>query len=707
MDLNKKVTPLLIALAMPLGLISPTILAQGPVDDTQLVSDGQVVANDELNATIQLTGATYFDGHPFWGTKQIMTLDGRTEVPYNGWQLMELDVEIPFQEGLEIKSITPSVASQYSDLSNLVKDDQNAKWSYPFFFYANGQYDFKIDYTLAGEEKSTSTSFTVDGLVSIQDIAMRRHLINTYGELSGIYYNSGQYITKEILATTLTDPWGNISFDFGKDGDNGTTAQNTTSLDGLQYLTNIHGMYLFDCSKLAPGETIEPITNTVYPNLKILRISEIFNNRPNLPEGSYPPEMIAQAISHMPNLSELSMCYTGFVDLPVIGQLNGQLNTLEADHCEIESVEGIEKHPNIQMISLAVNKIQSLQPLANAQLDKVTFMDLGANQIFDLSPLNATLNPNIVGAKRFGASRQTIYYDQTVIANLQADQYEIELPMPIDIDGSQTDAVQVAVGFPDGTQKQYTPIKNEGKTFISIPKADVESSAVNPFENMQFAFTFNNMNGADTRTKGAFSGTVYFNVSPFATKYPVLYNFVSGTPDVALPEEVNQLLPNDPIQYDEGQTIDAIQPTSTSVTVADGTWTFEGYDDNSKVADQTNVNAEGNILFTGTWTFQKSTDPDQPTNPDKPVDPDQPVDPDKPNQPTNPDQPIDPNEPTEPNNPAQPDTNEPEQSKPNKPGSVDTGRRTNLLLSSLLFLGAGISMLGVVLMKAKSFHDQN
>lgn len=133
MDLNKKVTPLLIALAMPLGLISPTILAQGPVDDTQLVSDGQVVANDELNATIQLTGATYFDGHPFWGTKQIMTLDGRTEVPYNGWQLMELDVEIPFQEGLEIKSITPSVASQYSDLSNLVKDDQNAKWSYPFF----------------------------------------------------------------------------------------------------------------------------------------------------------------------------------------------------------------------------------------------------------------------------------------------------------------------------------------------------------------------------------------------------------------------------------------------------------------------------------------------------------------------------------------------------------------------------------------------
>ncbi|MDQ9752808.1 hypothetical protein RFZ03_19435, partial [Acinetobacter baumannii] len=74
----------------------------------------------------------------------------------------------------------------------------------------------------------------------------------------------------------------------------------------------------------------------------------------------------------------------------------------------------------------------------------------------------------------------------------------------------------------------YIPVKKEGKTYIFIPKADVDSTAENPFNNMKFAFTFNNKNGVDTRTKGGFSGTVNFKVSPFATKYGVVYDFVSG-----------------------------------------------------------------------------------------------------------------------------------------------------------------------------------
>ena len=581
-----------------------------PVEVTELANQAQVVANDELNTKIELKGATYFDGDPFWGTKQKMVSRENAEVPYNGWQLMQLTVKIPYQDGLNIKSITPSAASEYPELSIIEKDDTESLWTYDFYFYDNGTYEFTINYSLNGTDKVASVSHTVEGLVSIKDVSMRRHLINTYGDYSNVEgYNTGQYITKDILATTLIDPWGHISFDFGKDGDGGSTAQYTTSLDGLQYLTNIHGMYLFKCQNLAAGETIEPITNTYYPNMKILRISEIFNSRPNLPEGSYTPEMIAQAISHMPNLSELSMCYTGFVDLPVIAQLNGQLDTLEADHCAIESVEGFEKHPNIQMISLAFNKIRSIQPFENANLSNVIFLDLGRNQIFDLRPLYKTLNPNIVGGQRFGANKQTIQFEQTVIANLNDDQYQIELPMPIDIDGSLTDAVEAAVGFADGTQKNYIPVKKEGKTYIFIPKADVDSTAENPFNNMKFAFTFNNKNGVDTRTKGGYSGTVNFKVSPFATKYGVVYDFVSGTRGKSLPTEVTDLLPIDPTQYEEGQMVNAIQPGQTTVTVGDGVWTFKGYDANSKLANDANVNENGDIPFTGTWTFTKTEPP--------------------------------------------------------------------------------------------------
>ena len=114
-----------------------------------------------------------------------------------------------------------------------------------------------------------------------------------------------------MLAKTLYDPWGNIVYDFGKDGDNGSTAQYTTSLDGLQYLTNIHGMYLYDCARLAKGETIEPIAQGYYPNMKLFRLTNITDSSNNMPEGAYSPEQIAACIKNMPNLYELSISGTG------------------------------------------------------------------------------------------------------------------------------------------------------------------------------------------------------------------------------------------------------------------------------------------------------------------------------------------------------------------------------------------------------------
>ena len=308
----------------------------------------------------------------------------------------------------------------------------------------------------------------------------------------------------------------------------------------------------------------------------------------------------------MPNLYELSISGTGFKDLPVIGELNGELGYLEADYNEIESIEGIEKHPEIYSISLGINKIKSLEPLRKANLSNITFMDLGGNQIFDLSPMQNTLPKTIIAGQRFGARRQQIAYSQTVIASLKNDIYEIELPMPIDIDGTLTNTAKVTVIFEDGNSKEYSTTILGGKTYISIPKNDVDSNKENPFENAKFTFNFDNLNGSDSRTKGWFTGTVTFKVSPVAETYRVIYDFVSGTRGKGLPSEVTDLLPIDSAKYEEGSTITAIQPDATEVVVSDGVWTFKGYDADSKVANAANADKDRNVKFTGTWEFKKN-----------------------------------------------------------------------------------------------------
>lgn len=562
----------------------------------------------ELNVDLKLKGATFFKGTPEWGITENFVDYKNVEVPYDEWQLMQLNIEIPYQNGLEVKSVEPSTESLYPQYSSVKKDDTHSKWTYTFFFKKDGTYDFTINYSVNGIEKSSVKSYTVEGLVAIKDIAMRKHLIDIYGDLTGLNYQGGQYVTKKILATTLYDPSGNIYFDFGKDGDNGSTAKYTTSLDGLQYLTNIQGMYLFKCSNLNSGETIEPITKTYYPNMKYLRITDITNNKTDLPKNSYTPEMIATAIGNMPNLSELSISGTGFKDFAILNKLNGELSIIICKDNEVESIEGIEKHNEISSLNLANNKIKCIEPLSRTKLDILRFLDLGGNQIFDLRPLS-NLPQSIIGKVSFGARRQNITYEKPIIASFENDSYKIELPMPIDIDDTLTDTAQVAVVFDGGNQKEYVTTESDGKTFISIPKTEVHNSKENPFDKAEFSFEFNNDNGADSRTKGAFTGNVSFKVSPFAEEYHVVYNFASGTKGKELPQEIINLLPVDPAKYAEGTTINAIQLDETEIEVTDGMWTFKGYDADSKVANADNADKDRNIKFTGTWEFkQKASD---------------------------------------------------------------------------------------------------
>ncbi|MGT2756110.1 SHIRT domain-containing protein [Streptococcus ovuberis] len=82
-------------------------------------------------------------------------------------------------------------------------------------------------------------------------------------------------------------------------------------------------------------------------------------------------------------------------------------------------------------------------------------------------------------------------------------------------------------------------------------------------------------------------------------KATVTYNFVSGTPNKALPDEVTKLVPTSTTAT-YGDSVKPTQPTSTTVKVSDGTWTFTKYDKETELVD---APVE---TFTGTWVFTET-----------------------------------------------------------------------------------------------------
>ena len=88
-----------------------------------------------------------------------------------------------------------------------------------------------------------------------------------------------------------------------------------------------------------------------------------------------------------------------------------------------------------------------------------------------------------------------------------------------------------------------------------------------------------------------------------ANEYNVSYEFKSGTPNKALPNSVNALLPKDMNKYVTTDKVQAIHPSETKIEdpVLDGVWTFQGYDEETKIINKANVS------FIGEWTFEKRT----------------------------------------------------------------------------------------------------
>lgn len=149
-------------------------------------------------------------------------------------------------------------------------------------------------------------------------------------------------------------------------------------------------------------------------------------------------------------------------------------------------------------------------------------------------------------------------------------------------------------------KESYYPLGTTAKDII-LPDATKASD-----EKYDYIFK-----GWSPAIKDATEDAVYTAVFEKVFKqFTVQYEFKSLTADKELPEEVTALLPKDSAGYGRGTDIKAIAPAKTEVKVDGGTWTFKGFDKDSKKATMENADDDGNVKFTGTWEFTpKNPDP--------------------------------------------------------------------------------------------------
>ena len=97
--------------------------------------------------------------------------------------------------------------------------------------------------------------------------------------------------------------------------------------------------------------------------------------------------------------------------------------------------------------------------------------------------------------------------------------------------------------------------------------------------------------------------------APEPEEYHVIYAFKSGTRDASLPDEVTDLLPIDSKTYADGETVTAIQPTSTRVEIENSgdkdVWIFQGYNKETQIVSEEILNDDSYIEFNGTWKLFK------------------------------------------------------------------------------------------------------
>ena len=592
----------LLSIFLSLSLIFSSIASMSVSFAEENSSTEKVVQQDGIEVRMDMKAGSSFSVYKInygnYGVKQYFDNGQQIdEKDYDKYQIMKIVIDIPKKNGLVVKNITPMQKSEGipEEIKNSNPDyfkikESKDKYLYNFYFLKNGEYEFQIDYMLNGQDKSPiKVKYKAEDLIKVEDFYMRAYLICNYmRDISG----DDRYLTETFLKTVLEDSYdGKRKITLGHNREPGfpeaKIAPKIKSLDGIQYFgDNLKAIILSGPYGFNSIESIAPIAEGYYPSLDKFEITIPGDAKPTIPEQSYTPELITECIRKMPNLQVYYITGTGFKNLSIFNGMK-----------------------NLNDIYSSKNGIKSEDLKGIGILENLSSITLTSNEIFDLTHLNGAI-PDKASCDARG---QVVKIEKKLLAIEENNKIKIELPnsiIPIDIDGTLTDITNNKVIVKNSSKKIECILTKEGnKKYIEIDKTEFDD-----IEKIEFSFNFNNKNGNDSRTKDKFNGVVNFKATfnPPVEEYRVLYEFVSGTRGKGLPGEVTDLLPVDGNKYLEGQTITAIQPTQTTVEVDDGTWTFEKYDFDTKLANEENDKkdnlGDGNITFIGKWVFEKKAE---------------------------------------------------------------------------------------------------
>ncbi len=91
--------------------------------------------------------------------------------------------------------------------------------------------------------------------------------------------------------------------------------------------------------------------------------------------------------------------------------------------------------------------------------------------------------------------------------------------------------------------------------------------------------------------------------TPKEKVYKVTHEYVSGTPNKDLPQEVKNLTPKNQENKKNGEDVTPTPPEKTKVIVEDGEWVFENYDRETGRIENKDEH------FVGTWVFKETSTP--------------------------------------------------------------------------------------------------
>lgn len=539
------------------------------------------------------------------------------KIEYDGWQLMKLTITIPAQEGLEVTEITPQTQGLYPEKSTLVREDDSS-YTYTYYFKGNGTYAFDISYSMHGIAGTDTVEYTIEDLVYIPDVTLLGFFIVAMdtNEVRG-------YITKTDLMEGR-DYSQDGTYDIDKflgpgTGGPGYYFPYVKNLEGMQYAQTMHQLEFYPGSwyggkKPFDVTSLEPLTEGYYPQLTKFYLTAPYDAETGIKPEAYTSEMLGKILTKMPNLENFSANETGFKNFEVFAQMNGKMQSISCKGNKITSLRGLEGHTDLTHLSLNVNNISDLTPLKN--ILTAFQWNFIQNNISDLRPICKVKVNKVI---HFGL--QTVLPDP-VLAKLNGETYKLVLPMPIDIDGTNTQVgfaswlkpqignqvpqeqrTKLLVKYSEDNIKLYPITQVGNEVYAEIPKADVPNAGTSKaFENTVMRFWFHNDNGSDNRTKGNFNGKVDFTATVQAMTHSVTYEFAASG-NQQLPQEVLQQLPAKGM-VEEGQS--AVVPADLvlqDVKTQDGIWSFVSWN-KAKVENVTQP-----VVFTGTWKFSKFATP--------------------------------------------------------------------------------------------------